>query len=337
MSNRQISIAIDAMGGDNSPIKILKGAEIFSSKNENVLLNFFGDEKLIKFEIKNHNIKLKNYIITNTENNVLDDDNVTTIIKNRKESSIFKGLEYVKANKDSGFVSAGNTAALMILSRLILGMIEGIDRPAICSVIPNRNNYSLMLDLGANVNVNPINLFQFALMGYSYYSIINNNPNPKIGIINIGTENNKGLDILQEATKLIENSFLKKFFIGFVEPDKITLGECDIMISDGYTGNIILKTAEGMSDFITFNLKKLFKKSILNKIIFKTLERDFIKFKEEINPEEYNGATLIGINGISVKSHGSASPYSFSCALDRCYGFVKNNLNFKITETIKEL
>ena len=337
MSNRQISIAIDAMGGENSPYKTLKGSEIFNTQYPNVDLIFFGEKEKIEKILIDFNINLLNYTIINCDQNVADTDNASTILRSRKESSIYKGLSFVKENKDSGFVSAGNTAALMILSRLILGMIEGIDRPAICSVIPNRNNYSLMLDLGANVNVNPINLFQFALMGYSYYSIINNNPNPKIGIINIGTENNKGLDILQEATKLIENSFLKKFFIGFVEPDKITLGECDIMISDGYTGNIILKTAEGMSDFITFNLKKLFKKSILNKIIFKTLERDFIKFKEEINPEEYNGATLIGINGISVKSHGSASPYSFSCALDRCYGFVKNNLNFKITETIKEL
>ena len=337
MSNRQISIAIDAMGGDNSPIKILKGAEIFSSKNENVLLNFFGDEKLIKFEIKNHNIKLKNYIITNTENNVLDDDNVTTIIKNRKESSIFKGLEYVKANKDSGFVSAGNTAALMILSRLILGTIEGVDRPAICSLIPNKKNFSVMLDLGANVNVSSSNIFQFALMGYSFFSTVKTNKKPKIGLINIGTENHKGLEVLQEASDLINNSFLKDSYIGFIEPNRIYSGYCDIIISDGYTGNIMLKTMEGLSKFITDNLKIVFEKSFYNKLAYKILQKDLISFKDRVNPEKYNGALLIGLNGISIKSHGSASPYAFNCALIKCSEFISNDLNKKIVDNFNNL
>ena len=151
-----------------------------------------------------------------------------------------------------------------------------------------------MLDLGANVSVNASNLLQFALMGYSYFSIIENKIDPKIGIINIGTENNKGLEFLQEASDLISNSFLKKNFIGFVEPNKITSGDCDIMISDGYTGNIMLKTAEGMSDFITSNLKKVFIRSIKNKVAYKILENDLNYFRDQINPEKYNGAILIG-------------------------------------------
>ena len=194
-----------------------------------------------------------------------------------------------------------------------------------------------MLDLGANVNVNASNLLQFAFMGYSYFSIIDSKRDPKIGIINIGTENNKGLEFLQEAADLIENSFLKKNFIGFVEPNKITSGYCDIMISDGYTGNIMLKTAEGMSDFITSNLKKVFVKSFTNKIAYKILENDLKNFRDQINPEKYNGATLIGLNGISVKSHGNATPYAFSCALSKCYDFIVNDLNKKITETFNNL
>ena len=134
-----------------------------------------------------------------------------------------------------------------------------------------------------------------------------------------------------------EGRFLKKNFIGFVEPNKITSGDCDVMISDGYTGNIMLKTAEGMSDFITSNLKKVFVKSFTNKIAYKILENDLKNFRDKINPEKYNGATLIGLNGISVKSHGNANPYAFSCALSKCHDFIVNDLNKKIVETFNNL
>ena len=337
MSERQVYIAIDAIGGEQSPFKTLKGSEFFHETNPSTKLIFFGNKKIIEDSIIKNKIQLSNYEIVNSSEDVTDTDSPNTILRNRKQSSIYKGLEFVRSHTDSGFVSAGNTAAIMILSRLLIGMIEGIDRPAICSVIPNRKNFSLMLDLGANVNVNASNLLQFALMGYSYFSIIDSKRDPKIGIINIGTENNKGLEFLQEAADLITNSFLKKNFIGFIEPNKITSGYCDIMISDGYTGNIMIKTAEGMSDFITSNLKKVFVKSFTNKIAYKILENDLKSFRDQINPEKYNGATLIGLNGISVKSHGNATPYAFSCALSKCYDFIVNDLNKKIVETFNNL
>ena len=337
MSNRQITIAVDAMGGDGSPLKILKGTEIFQKKIDEAHIILFGQQNKIEKNIKDYNINLSNYKIVNTEDDVLDNDSTNTILRKRKDSSIYKGLEYVRSNSNSGFVSAGNTAALMILSRLLIGMIEGIDRPAICSLIPNRKKYSIMLDLGANVSVDASHLLQFAMMGFSYYSILERNDEPKIGIINIGTENNKGLEFLQEAANLISNSFLNKNFIGFIEPNKITSGDCDIMVSDGYTGNIMLKTAEGLSDFIISNLKNVFNKSLKNKISYKILENDLKKFRDNINPEIYNGAALIGLNGISVKSHGYASPFAFSFALQRCYNFIKYDLNKKIVENFKNL
>ena len=335
MSNRQVTVVIDAMGGEDSPYKILKGAEIFSNNHTEVSLKIFGDKNIILKTIKNHLIYLNDYDIFDCKENVLDDDNANTILRSRKNSSIFRGLTYVKENSNSGFVSAGNTAAIMILSRLILGMIQGISRPAICSNIPNKNSFSLMMDLGANVYVNAENLLQFALMGYSYFSIIDPSRKPKVGLINIGTENNKGLEFLQEAHDLISNSFLKKDFVGFIEPNKITQGSCDIILSDGYTGNIILKTAEGLSDFITSNLKNVFTKSLKNKIAYKILDKDLKVFKNQIDPDEYNGATLLGINGISVKSHGNANPYAFSCAINKCYDFILNDLNNKIIENFK--
>ena len=335
MSTRQITLAIDAMGGEHSPYKNLKGAEIFSKNKPDVNLKLFGNKNIIEKTLLDNQIKINNYELIDCIENVTDEDNANTILRSRKDSSIYKALKYVKGNKDSGFVSAGNTAALMILSRLILGMIEGVDRPAICSNIPNKNSFSLMMDLGANVYVNADNLMQFALMGYAYFSIIDPKRKPKIGLINIGTENNKGLEFLQEAHNLLSNSFLKKDFLGFIEPNKITHGNCDIILSDGYTGNIILKTAEGLSDFITSNLKDVFKKSLINKLSYKFLEKDLKNFKNQIDPDEYNGATFLGINGISIKSHGGANPYAFSCALNKCYDFILNDLNKKIINNFK--
>ena len=172
MSNRQITIAVDAMGGENSPFKCLKGIEIFSSKNPYVKLKIFGNESIIINTIRNNKLKINNFEIVNCVENVLDEDNANVILRSRKNSSIYQGLSFVKQNHHSGFVSAGNTAALMILSRLILGMIDGVNRPAICSKIPNNKSFSLMMDLGANVYVSADNLLQFALMGYAYFLYI---------------------------------------------------------------------------------------------------------------------------------------------------------------------
>jgi len=338
MSDRQVVIAIDAMGGENSPYKVLKGAEIFLEKEKNTKIIFFGNKKLINQNIEKHKLKIFNFEVVNTEDIIEDEDNVNTILRSKKNSSIYKGLEYAKKNENSGFVSSGSTAAIMVLSRLHMGMIDGIDRPAICSLVPNKKNYSLMLDLGANVIVSGSNLFQFALMGFCYYSIINKkNTKPKIGILNIGTENNKGLEFLQEASNLILSSFLKEYFIGFIEPNRITSGDCDIIISDGYTGNIMLKSAEGISNFIISNLKEIFNKSFTNKIAYKLIENDLKILKNQVNPDIYNGAILIGLNGISIKSHGNANPVAFSYALKQCHNFIINNLNKKIINSVKNI
>ena len=337
MSERHVVIAIDAMGGENSPFKVLKGTEIFLKKVKEIKIVFFGNEDLINATIKKNNLDIFNFDIVNTQDIISDEDNVSTILRSKKNSSIYKGLEFAKNNSNSGFVSSGSTAAIMVLSRLHMGMIEGIDRPAICSLVPNKKNYSLMLDLGANVLVSGSNLFQFALMGFCYYSIINKDKKPKIGILNIGTENNKGLEFLQEAADLIQSSFLNDNYIGFIEPNKITSGICDIIVSDGYTGNIMLKSAEGISNFIISNLKDIFNKSLINKISYKLIEKDLNVLKNQVNPDIYNGATLIGLNGISVKSHGNANPIAFSYALQQCHNFITKDLNKQIIKSIANI
>ena len=335
MDNSQITIAVDAMGGDNSPSKVLKGIELFLNKKPNTKIVIFGNKNKIEELLINKKYQIRDSKIIDSINNIEDDDIVKTILRHRKDSSISKGLEYIKEFKHSGFVSAGNTAALMILSKTQLGMIDGIDRPAICSIIPNDKNFSIMLDLGANSTVVAKNLLQFAIMGYCYHTILKPNVKPRIGIINIGTEDNKGLEFLKEASDLINESFLKDYFMGFIEPNKITSGMCDIMVSDGYTGNIMLKTAEGMSNFFTKNLKEMFGKSIKNKIAYSFLKNDLQIFKDQINPDKYNGAAFIGINGISIKSHGSANAIAFCSALERCYYFIENNINEKIRKNFE--
>ena len=337
MTHKNISIIVDAMGGENSPFKILKGSEIFQKNRDDVKLIYLGNKKLIEEVIEKKKIYIKNYTIIHTDNNINDDDSVSIILRNRKDSSIKKGLELSKDLKLSGFVSAGNTAAIMTLSKLTLGMIEGIDRPAICSLVPNKKNSSILLDLGANINSEAKNLFQFALMAYCYHSIIKPNTNPVISIINIGKEENKGKQHLQECMTLINNSFLKDYFIGFIEPDKMTSGISDIMITDGFTGNIILKTAEGMSNYIMKNIKELFNKSLLNKIAFKIIENDLQIIRDKINPDKYDGAMFLGVNGISIKSHGSSNSYAFSHALERCYKFIKYDINSKIRKQLIDI
>ena len=191
-----------------------------------------------------------------------------------------------------------------------------------------------MLDLGANKESNENQLLQFSIMGHAFAKI-KNISSPKIAILNIGTEEGKGKGYLQEAYNLIEKSFLKNNFIGYIEPDQITSGKADVIVTDGFTGNIALKTAEGLSKFITGNFKKIFTKNFINNIAYLILKRDLIKFSNIVNPNKYNGAMVLGLNGIVIKSHGSATPEAFAQALKNCLEFIKKDINKLIIEELK--
>ena len=191
-----------------------------------------------------------------------------------------------------------------------------------------------MLDLGANKDSNENQLLQFSIMGHAFAKI-KNISNPKVAILNIGIEEGKGKEYLQEAFKLVSKSFLKNNFIGYIEPNQITLGKADVIVTDGFTGNIALKTAEGLSKFITDNFKKIFTKNIINNMAYLILRKDLIKFSNTINPTKYNGAVVLGLNGVVVKSHGNASPEAFAQALKNCLEFVKKDINKLIIEELK--
>ena len=326
------SIAVDAMGGDNSPEKVIEGCQIFLENNNDTRLIIFGNKNLIDndFILKNNQF----VSLVHCDEVIKDNDKPSSILRSKKNSSMRKALEYIKLNPKSGFVSAGNTGAVTVLSKIILGTLENIKRPAFCSMIPTYNGFSVMLDLGANKESNENHLLQFAIMGHAFAKI-NKVINPKIAILNIGTEEGKGKDFLQNAFNLLSNSFLENDFIGFIEPDMITSGNADVIVTDGFTGNISLKTAEGLSNFITTNFKNIFTKNLVNNLAYLILKKDLKKFNEKINPSNYNGAMVLGLNSVVVKSHGNAKSFAFAQALKNCLNFLKGNINKLIIEELK--
>ncbi|SVB40127.1 uncharacterized protein METZ01_LOCUS192981 [marine metagenome] len=332
MNENQISIVVDAMGGDNSPEKTIKGCEIFLNNNSNVKLIIFGKKKSINNNFLDKYSEMINFV--HCEEVILDDDKPSSILRSKKESSLRKAIEFIKSKNHIGFVSAGNTGAVTVLSTIILGTLNNIKRPAFCSMIPTSKGFCIMLDLGANKESNENQLLQFSIMGHAFAKI-KNISSPKIAILNIGTEEGKGKGYLQDAFNLIDKSFIKNDFIGYIEPDQITSGKADVIVTDGFTGNIALKTAEGLSKFITGNFKKIFTKNIINNIAYLILKRDLIKFSDTVNPTKYNGAMVLGLNGIVVKSHGSATPEAFAQALKNCLEFIKKDINKLIIEELK--
>lgn len=332
MDDIQISIAIDAMGGDNSPTKVIKGCEIFLNFNKKIKLIIFGNKNLISNNFLEKYSQMISFV--HCEETIADNDVPSSILRSKKDSSMRKAIEYIKSKKNIGFVSAGNTGAVTALSTILLGTLKNIKRPAFCSMIPTSKGFCIMLDLGANKESNENQLLQFSIMGHAFAKT-KNISNPKVAILNIGTEEGKGKEYLQEAYNLINNSFLSNDFIGYIEPDQITMGKADVIVTDGFTGNIALKTAEGLSNFIMNNFKKVFTKNLLNNIAYLILRKDLVIFSNTINPIKYNGAIVLGLNSVVVKSHGSASPEAFAQALNNCSEFVKKDINKLIIEELK--
>ena len=310
---------------------IIKKIQV-SENNKNVKLIIFGNKNSVNNIFLDKYSKIINFV--HCEEVILDNDKPSSVLRSKKESSLRKAIEFIKSKKNIGFVSAGNTGAVTVLSTIILGTLNNIKRPAFCSMIPTSKGFCIMLDLGANKESNENQLLQFSIMGHAFAKI-NNISSPKIAILNIGTEEGKGKGYLQEAYNLIDKSFLKNDFIGYIEPDQITSGKADVIVTDGFTGNIALKTAEGLSKFITNNFKKVFTKNIINNIAYLILKKDLNKFSNTVNPTKYNGAMVLGLNGIVIKSHGNASPEAFAQALINCLEFVKKDINKLIIEELK--
>ena len=325
MTNK-VKIAIDAMGGDKAPKKIIEGISISLKSNKDNSFYLYGNQNQIEKEISNFSEVRKFCKIINTVDVVSDKESPLAAAKKGKETSMWKAIESQKNNMTDISLSAGNTGALLVISRLILNTIDGINKPALAGFWPNKDSINIVLDLGANIECDEKNLFDFACMGSALYKSLFNIENPKIALLNVGLEETKGNEVLKKTFAIIKKNRIRNFdFSGYIEGNQIMDGKVDVIVTDGFTGNIALKTAEGTANFITTNLKKsLSKLSIL--LSYKSLK----KFKDKLDPRKYNGAIFLGLESPVVKSHGSTDALGFAHSINLCNRIVKGNLIEKI-------
>ena len=331
--SEMIKIAVDAMGGDNSPKKIIDGIIHNHQYDKNNFYKIFGDKKKIQSLI-NSKVNNNNFEIINTLNKVNSEDSPLEAAKKGKDTSMWLAVESVKNKSCDIVISAGNTGALLVISKLNLKMIENIDKPALSALWPNKNGMSVVLDLGANIECSPKNLFDFSLMGTALYrSLYSNIPN--VALLNIGSEELKGNETIKETFKLLNNKKTQDFnFSGYIEGNELMNGNVNVIVSDGFTGNVALKTAEGTANFITSELKKALNGNLIGKISSLLNISNLKKFKKRLDPRHYNGAIFIGLDSPVVKSHGGTDFIGFSNSLDVCSRIIKGNLIEKIKNNI---
>jgi glycerol-3-phosphate acyltransferase PlsX len=333
---KETRIAVDAMGGDGGPKIIMPSVKEFLLANKDVKIDLYGDKKIISnfLDIFDSQL-LKNIEIIHTDEKVLSEDSPSHALRHKKKSSMSLAIQSVKDNKAQACVSAGNTGALMAISRFILGTLEGIDRPAIESMLPSLSGHTHVLDLGANIGCKAEHLYQFAVMGSVLAMVLDENPNPSVGLLNVGEESIKGNPQVKEANDLLVGSKLN--YVGFVEGDDIFCGDIDVIVCDGFVGNIALKTSEGIAKFISSKLRSEFKKSIFTKMAGLSSAKVLNSFKKVVDPRRYNGASLLGLKGIIIKSHGGADSFAFNNSLQIALKEVKKDVPKCIDTKLREI
>ena len=340
--NNKIIIAIDAMGGERAPSKNIEGVSLYVKKNKkknDFFFNLYGDEILIKKELIKYNIPNELYKIFPCSTVVSDEQTPLTAIKNSKDSSMWNSINSQIAANSHITLSAGNTGVLFVVSRMLLKTIDSVSKPALAGLWPNEKNMNVVLDLGANVECDDKNLIDFSEMGAALYKALFPSDTPKVALLNIGSEEIKGTEILKKAyTKLKEISKYGDFeFNGFIEGNKITQGISNVIVTDGFTGNIALKTAEGTAKFITDSLKKSLTSNFFAKISIIFSFFALKKFKEKLDPRKFNGAIFLGLKGPVVKSHGSTDAIGFYHSIDLCYRIIEGDLMNKIKKNLSHI
>ena len=329
-----IKIAVDAMGGDGSPKKVIDGIIHNHISNDGIFYKIFGDKEKI-VQLINEKIDKEFYEIIHTKNVVKSTDSPLEGAKRGKDTSMWLAIESVKKKEADIVVSAGNTGALLVISKLNLKMIENIDKPALSALWPNKKSMSVVLDLGANIECSSKNLLDFSIMGASLYKSLYPNDKPNVGILNIGSEEFKGNEVIKETYQILNDKKSNNYdFAGYIEGNHLMDGEINVIVSDGFTGNVALKTAEGTANFITSELKNAMTGSIIGKISSFLNISNLKKFKKRLDPRLYNGAIFIGLDSPVVKSHGGTDYIGFSNSLDVCNRIIKGNLIEKIKQNI---
>ena len=331
---KKIKIAVDAMGGENSPKKVIDAILENTKKNKDIFFNIFGDENIIKNYISKK-LDKNIYKIHHTVNKILDTDTPLSAAKKGKDTSMWLTVESVKNKESDIAISAGNTGALFVIAKLNLKMIEKIDKPALSALWPNKKGFNVVLDLGANIECSEKNLLDFSIMGASLYKSLYPNDEAKVALLNIGSEELKGNEIIKNAYQLLNEKKNKDFkFMGYIEGNNIMEGDVNVIVTDGFTGNIALKTAEGTANFIMNEFKKTMTSNILGKISALINISNLKKTKQKFDPRYYNGAILIGLTSPVVKSHGSTDYIGFSNSINVCKKIIEGDLIQKIKNNI---
>lgn len=330
---REITVAIDAMGGDHGPHVTVRAAVDFLRSVDGVTLVLVGLPDAIEAELKALRTETGPRLRIHPASEVVKmDDPLQVALRGKKDSSMRVMADLVKRGEADAGVSAGNTGALMAVSRFVLKTLPGIDRPAIASILPSRTGRTYMLDLGANVDCGPEHLRQFAVMGASLVTALEHRDNPSVGLLNIGEEEIKGNEVVKQAAELIRASRLN--FYGNVEGDDIYKGTVDVVVCDGFVGNVALKTSEGLAKFMSESLRAEFGRTAYARLAALLALPVLKAFKKKLDPARYNGASLLGLNGVIIKSHGSAEAFGFGQAIHKAVEEVRGGLLHRIAEQL---
>jgi len=308
-----IKIAVDAMGGDHGVQVTIPASLEALTKFSDITLILVGNQALIESELAKHSYDTSRIDVVHAEQVVEMDDLPSKALRNKRQSSMRVALNLVKEDQAQACVSAGNTGALMAISKFVLKTLPGIDRPAICTQMPTMKGHVHLLDLGANVGAVGQNLAQFAVMGSALAEAVDNNPLPRVGLLNIGEEEIKGHQRIKDANTLLKSSSIN--YVGYVEGDEIYQGNVDVVSCDGFDGNIALKASEGVAKMISFYLREAFNRNVLTRLAGLLVIPVLKAFKEKVDPRRYNGASFLGLRKIVIKSHGGADQFSFFYAI----------------------
>jgi glycerol-3-phosphate acyltransferase PlsX len=334
---QQQTIALDAMGGDHGPQVIVPAAAAALKDAGDVRFLFFGDERQIKPLLDKFPALKTASDIIHTDKVIGSEDKASSALRNGKDSSMRLAIEAVKEGKAAAVVSAGNTGALMALSKLILKTLPGIARPAIASVLPTTRGSTVMLDLGANLACDAEVLTQFAVLGSVYSRVVKGISNPSVGLLNVGTEEMKGHEEVRAAAAILSSVEFPGRYHGFIEGDDITKGTVDVVVTDGFTGNVALKTAEGVGKLTSHFLKEAFKSSPLAFLGYLLAAGAMKRLKNKVDPRKYNGGMFLGLNGVCVKSHGGSDEIGTERAILVAIDLVRGDFNKRVAYEIEQL
>lgn len=336
MSGR-VTIALDAMGGDRAPGMVLRGADISLERHPEARFLLFGNEAQIAPQLAKLPRLAKAATLHHTEEMVLDDAKPSLALRSGRHTSMRLAIDAVAEGQADGVVSAGNTGAMMAIAKFVLKTLPGIDRPAIAAFFPTRRGESVMLDLGANVECDSENLVQFALMGDVFARTVLGLAQPTVGLLNVGSEDLKGNDSVRGAAARLRSGVIPINFHGFIEGDDIAGGTVDIIVTDGFTGNIALKTVEGVAKLFGESLRASFRYSLMARVGYLFARRALRKLAARMDPRGYNGAMFLGLGGIAVKSHGSTDAFGFANAVGVAIDLKVNGFLEKIRDDLARL